>query len=298
MKPRDTLDMLLLAAIWGASFLFMRLAAPAFGPIALAAVRVLGAALVLLPLLALRGELGALARHWKPIALVGLTNSALPFVGFGFAALTISAGLASIFNATTPLFSALFAWAWLREPLTRWRVLGLALGFAGVAGLAWNKSGLSLGDASAGDTAALAAILACLGATLLYGYSASFTKRFLTGVPALALATGSQLSAAVALAPLAFVTWPATLPGALPWAAAAGLAVLCSGVAYVLYFRLIARVGPTNAVSVTFLIPVFAVLWGSLLLGETITLAMVLGCAVIVGGTTLVLGLWPRPAKR
>lgn len=291
MRARDTLEMLLLAAIWGASFLFMRIAAPAFGPIALAAVRVAGAALVLLPLLALRGEMPALRAHWRPIALVGITNSALPFVAFGFATLSITAGLASIFNAATPLFSALIAWAWLREPMTRWRALGLALGFAGVLGLAWNKAGLRTGS---GDWAALLAIAACLGATLLYGFSASFTRRHLAGVPAMALATGSQVSAAVALAPLAALTWPAATPVALHWGAAAALAVLCSGIAYVLYFRLIAHVGPTNAASVTFLIPVFAVLWGGWLLDEAITPAMVLGCAVIVAGTALVLGLRPR----
>jgi drug/metabolite transporter (DMT)-like permease len=294
MRTRDTLDLLLLAAIWGASFLFMRMAAPAFGPIALAAVRVTGAALVLLPLLAWRGEWPALRRHWRPIALVGLTNSALPFVAFGYAALTISAGLASIFNAATPLFSALIAWVWLREPMNGRRALGLALGFAGVMGLAWDKAGLREGS---GETGALLAIGACLAGTLLYGFSASFTRRHLQGLPAMALATGSQLSAALVLAPLAAMTWPATTPAPMHWAAAAGLAVLCSGVAYVLFFRLIANIGATNAVSVTFLIPVFAVLWGGWLLDEAITGAMVIGCAVIVVGTALVVGLVPRWAR-
>lgn len=295
MKARDTLDLVLLAAIWGASFLFMRMAAPAFGPIALAAVRVAGAALLLLPLLAWRGELPALATHWKPIALVGLTNSALPFVAFGFATLSITAGLASIFNAATPLFSALIAWAWLREPMTRWRAGGLALGFAGVLGLAWDKAGLRGGTADAG---AVLAIAACLGGTLLYGFSASFARKHLAGVPAMALATGSQLSAAIVLAPLAVVQWPATPPSPVHWATALALALLCSGVAYILYFRLIANAGATNAASVTFLIPVFAVLWGGWLLDERITPAMVLGCAVIVAGTSLVIGLLPRRAAR
>jgi len=127
MKSRDTLDLLLLAAIWGASFLLMRLAVPAFGPVALAFVRVAGAALMLLPLLMLRGEWDALKQHWKLALLVGVTNSALPFVLFGFATLSITAGLAAIFNAATPLASALLAWAWLREPMTRWRLLGLGL---------------------------------------------------------------------------------------------------------------------------------------------------------------------------
>lgn len=300
MKPRDLLELTLLAAIWGASFLFMRIAAPAFGAVPLAAVRVLGAALVLLPLLALRGEWPALRRHWRPIALVGLTNSALPFVAFGYASLSITAGLASIFNAATPLFSALIASLWLREPMTRTRALGLTLGFAGVVGLALHKAAAAsaTGTAATADAGVAGAIAACLAATLLYGFSASFAKRHLAGVPSMALATGSQLGAAVLLAPMAALAWPQAMPAPVHWGVALALAVLCSGVAYILYFRLIAHAGPTNAASVTFLIPAFAVLWGWWLLGETVTLAMLAGCAVIVLGTSLVLGLWPRPARR
>jgi drug/metabolite transporter (DMT)-like permease len=295
MKSRDTLDLLLLAAIWGASFLLMRLAVPAFGPVALAFVRVAGAALMLLPLLMLRGEWDALKQHWKLALLVGVTNSALPFVLFGFATLSITAGLAAIFNAATPLASALLAWAWLREPMTRWRLLGLGLGLAGVVGLGGHKAGLQSGAA---DLQVLAAVLACLAATLLYGFSAAFARRHLQGVPAMALATGSQIGAALALAPLAALNAPASLPGPLAWTAVLGLALVCSGLAYILYFRLIGRVGPTNASAVTFLIPVFAVAWGAWLLDEPVTLAMLAGGAVIVAGTALVLGLWPRRTGR
>ncbi|MBI3367008.1 MAG: DMT family transporter, partial [Burkholderiales bacterium] len=241
-----------------------------------------------------RGELPALHRHWKAIALVGVTNSAIPFVVFGYAALSITAGLASVFNAATPLFSALIGWLWLREPLTRWRSLGLAIGFVGVLGLAWNKIGLKPG---AGDLQTALAIGACLLATLMYGLSTNLTKRTLTGAPAMAIAAGSQLGAAVALAIPAALTWPATLPGPLAWGAVLALAVLCSALGYVLYFRLIAHTGPTHAASVTFLIPLFAMAWGSWFLGETVTPAMVIGCAVIVAGTALVIGLWPRPLR-
>lgn len=294
MKTRDTLDLLLLAALWGASFLFMRLAAPAFGPWAMAELRVAGAALFLLPVLAWRGEVGVLARRWRDIGFVGITNSALPFALYGYAALAITAGLASIFNAATPLFGALFAWAWLREPLTRWRVLGLAVGMAGVLGLAWDKAGVKAG---AEGLAVALAIGACLLATVLYGFSASFTKKRLAGVPSMALATGSQLGAAVALAVPAALHWPAAAPGAGAWAALAALSLLCSGVAYILYFRLIARVGAANATAVTFLIPVFGMLWGGWLLAEPVTASMLAGCAVILVGTSLVLGLWPRAGQ-
>jgi drug/metabolite transporter (DMT)-like permease len=136
MKPRDLADLLLLAAIWGASFLFMRMAVPAFGPVALAFVRVAGAALFLLPLLLLRGEAPVLRQRWRALLVLGLTNSALPFLLFGYAVYTLPAALAAIFNAATPLCTALIAWAWLGDPLNRWRSLGMALGFGGVAGLA------------------------------------------------------------------------------------------------------------------------------------------------------------------
>ncbi len=292
MKPRDLKDLLLLAAIWGSSFLFMRMAAPAFGPAPMAWVRVAGAVGVLLPLLLWRGEWPALRAHWRPLLVLGLTNSALPFLCFGYAALTLPAGLGAIFNAATPLSTAVIAWAWLGDPLTRWRSLGLALGFAGVVGLAAVKSGLNTG---ALDHRSALAIAACLVGTLLYGHAASYARRYLKGVPAMAMACGTQISATVWLAVPAALTWPAVVPGPLPWALAAALAVLCSGVAYILYFRLLANTGPTKAASVTFLVPVFATVWGAVVLDERVTLAMAVGGAVIIAGTALVLGLLPRP---
>ena len=295
MKPRDLTDLLLLAAIWGSSFLFMRLAVPAFGPVALAFLRVGGAALLLLPFLLWRGEAGVLRQRWQPLLVLGLLNSALPFLCFGYAVYTLPAALAAIFNAATPLFAALIAWAWLGDPLNRWRSLGLALGFAGVVGLALVKS---LATGALGqlqwDGATGLAITACLLATLMYGLSASHAKRYLAGVPAMAMATGTQLAAALALAGPAWATWPAHNPGLRDWLAAASLAALASALGYILYFRLIGRVGPTGASSVTFLVPVFAAVWGYAFLDEGVTLPMALGGAVILAGTALVLGLWPR----
>jgi drug/metabolite transporter (DMT)-like permease len=290
MKRRDLAELLSLAAVWGASFLFMRLGAAEFGPVALSAVRVIGASLFLMPVLAMRGEWPALRQHWKPIFFVGLTNSAIPFLCFSYAALSITAGLSSIFNATTPLWGAFIAWLWLKDRLTPWRVLGLVIGFAGVLGLAWEKASFKPGAEAVGF-----AVLACLAAPLLYGFSASFTKKRLTGVPPMALAAGSQLSSAIALVLPGVWLWPAHTPSAGAWAAAVGLALLCTGVAYIMYFRLIANVGPANAISVTFLVPAFAVLWGALFLHEAITPAMVLGCSVILAGTALATGvLKPR----
>ena len=292
MRPIDVGELLLLAALWGASFLFMRLGAAEFGPVTLSGLRVGLATLVLLPLLFWRGQAAALRAHWRPIAFVGVVNSALPFVLFSLAALAINAGLSSIFNATAPLWGALIAWFWLGDRLTRARVVGLALGFAGVLWLAWDTASFKPGEHG---VSAAVAIAACLGATLCYGFAANYTKRKLSGVASLAVATGSQLAATLALALPALRWWPATPPSATAWASVAGLALLCTAVAYLLYFRLIDRLGAARAITVTFLLPVFGSAWGAIFLGERLTPAMLLGCAVILLGTALTTGVlrWP-----
>lgn len=287
MKNTEVGELFALAALWGGSFLFMRLGAAEFGPVALSAVRVAGAALCLMPLLAWRGQIGALRRHWRAIFVVGLTNSALPFLCFSYAALSITAGLSAIFNAASPLFGALIAWWWLKDRLTPPRVLGLVIGFAGVLWLAWGEASFRPGGSGW-------ATVACIAATLLYGLSASLTKRHLGGVPPLAVAAGSQLSAALALAAPALLWWPAQAPSARAWGAVTLLALLCTALAYAMYFRLIAHVGPANAIAVTFLVPGFAVLWGWLLLDERIDPSTLLGCVVILLGTGLATGVIAR----
>jgi drug/metabolite transporter (DMT)-like permease len=292
MRPGDAVELLALAALWGASFLFMRLGAAEFGPVALSALRVGLATLALLPLLWWHGHAAALRMHWRAIAVVGVTNSALPFVLFSLAALAINAGLSSIFNATAPLWGALIAWLWLGDRLTRVRVAGLAIGFVGVLWLAWDKASLKPGEHGVSTGVAVAA---CLAATLCYGFGANYTKRRLSGVSPLAVATGSQLAATVVLLPPALWLWPTSAPSAIAWASIAGLALLCTAVAYLLYFRLIYHLGAARAITVTFLIPVFGVVWGALFLGEALSAAMVLGCAVILLGTALTTGVlrWP-----
>ena len=295
MRRRDLAELLALAALWGGSFLFMRVAVPAFGPVALAFLRVFGAALMLVPLLAARGELAALRRHWRPIAIVGIVNSAVPFLCFAYAALTINAGVSAIFNSATPLFAAIVAWLWLGDRMTPPRVAGLAIGFAGVLWLGWDKADFGPGGSAW-------AIAACLLATMSYGIGPSLTKRHLGSVAPLAVAAGSQVAAAIILALPAALAWPAVAPSAQAWLMIALLAFLGTGLAYVLYFRLIANAGPANAVAVTYLIPIFAVVWGGIFLGEKLTLSLVAGCLVIFVGTALATGVIgnrarPEPAR-
>ena len=287
-------DFVLLSAIWGSSFLFMRLGAVEFGALPTTAVRVAIAALFLLPLVWLRGLLPVLRANWKPVFVVGLLNSGIPFACIAFALLTISTGLSSILNATVPMFGALIAWAWLKDKLTAWRILGLVIGFAGVALLAWDQAGFKPG---ASGVAPGWAVLASLTACFCYGLSASYTKRHLAGLPPLVTAAGSQLGATLGLALPALWLWPARMPGASSWLALLAVGVVCTGIAYIVFFRLIAHAGPQRALSVTFVVPVFAVLYGVLFLGESVTPWM-LGCAgVIVCGTALATGLL-NPARR
>lgn len=294
MTHRNLSELVLLAAIWGASFLLMRLGAADFGPAALAFVRVAGASLLLLPVLAWRGQGGALRRHWWPILVVGLVNSALPFVLFMVAALVLNAGLSAVFNATSPLWTAVIARLWLGDRLTPTRWFGLVVGFLGVLGLVAGKASLQPGEHGVSPAVGIAA---CLGAAALYGFAANYTRKTLVGVPPMAVAAGSQAAATLWLLPAAVWFWPATNPGPAAWAMAAALAVFCTGAAYVLYFRLIASAGPSNAIAVTFLVPVFAMLWGALFIGETPTFAMLVGCAVILLGTGLSTGLLRWPAR-
>jgi drug/metabolite transporter (DMT)-like permease len=290
------IDFVLLAAIWGASFLLMKMGAAEFGPFVTAFLRVFFASVLLLPLLAWRGQLPALRSKLKPILAVGVLNSGLPFALFAFAVLHISTGLSSILNATVPLWGAVVAWAWLGDKLTASRTLGLVIGFVGVALLAWDKASFKAGAALPGW-----AVLACLAATLLYGIAASFAKKYLIGVPPLASATGSQLGAALVLLVPAMLSIPATMPSGRAWAAILLLAFFCTAVAYVLYFRIIERAGPARAVTVTFLIPVFGVAYGGLFFSEVITGTMLVCGAVIVLGTALstgLLALGPKAASK
>jgi drug/metabolite transporter (DMT)-like permease len=295
MPTRSLVDFAALAAIWGASFLFMRLAVVDFGFVATAFLRVTIAAAFLLPLMLWRGLGPTYRRHWWKIGLIGLLNSGIPFMLFSFALLSITTGLSAILNATVPLFGALVAWWWLKDGLTGSRVLGLVIGLAGVAMLAWDKAGFRP-DAS--GFAPGWAVVACLAACVCYAFAASATKRHLTGLPPLVTATGSQVGAAAGLALPAAFTWPQQLPGLPAWLALAAVGIVCTGVAYILYFRLIEQAGPARALAVTFVVPVFAIFYGALFLAEAVTAWMVVCGVVIVCGTALSTGLLKLRALR
>ncbi len=288
MNPGLVFEFVLLAAIWGGSFLFTRAGAAEFGPWATAGLRVGLASAFLLPLLVARGQWPALRHKMGPIFFVGLLNSGLPFALYAYALLSISTGLSSILNATVPLFGALVAWLWLKERPGLSRGLGLGVGFVGAALLSWEKASFHTGGTGW-------AVLACLGATLCYGIAASYTRKYLTGVPPLAIATGSQIGATLGLSLPMIWYWPTTAPSTQAWGAILVVSLLCTAVAYILFFRLIEKAGPSKTLTVTFLIPVFGLLYGSVLLGETITSSMLGGGVVILCGVALATGWvsWP-----
>jgi drug/metabolite transporter (DMT)-like permease len=280
MSPIHFFELLLLAAIWGASFLFMRVASPEMGPIWLIEFRVLVAGLVLLPILARAGKLGELRRFWKPLLILGIINSALPFVLLAYATVYLPAGLTSILNATAPLFGIVVAFFWLGERLTLARSIGFILGFVGVVVLiGWeNGSGASL---------PILAVAAALLAAIFYAFGAPFARLKLAGAAPLSVATGSQLGAALFLLPALPLSAPQSAPSFTVILLALALAVLSTAVAYILYFHLIQNAGSSKALTVTYLVPLFAMLWAFIFLAEPITPAMIAGCALILAGTAV-----------
>jgi len=287
MPAADIARLLVLAALWGGSFTFMRFAVPAMGPLWLAASRVSLAFLALFAYALLRGKVPAVRTHWRDFLMIGVVNSALPFALFCFAEQYVGGSTAAVLNATSPFFATIVAALWLREPITAAKFAGMLLGLGGVGMLVgWQPAQLT------GNVAL--AVVACLAAALCYGIASVYAKARMAGVPSFATALYSQLAAALVLAPaLPLVPLPSDVS---PQVAAnvVALALASTAIAYLLYFRLIANIGPARALTVTFLIPLFGVLWGWAFLGETIGAGMLAGCALILLGTWLAL----RPGRR
>ena len=269
-----------LAALWGGSFVFMRVAVPALGPVPLAYVRVSIAAVVLLMVAFARKRIPPFRTRWRELLVVGVVNSAVPFSLFCYAEQYISASAGAVLNATSPFFAVVAGAVWLSQPATKAKLAGIAIGMIGVVVLV----GLTPGATS---DQVLLAVAACLVASVCYALAGVYTKHALSDVPSHAIACASQVFAALALVPLLpFTTIPGPLTGVVI-ANVLGLAVGSTAIAYLIYFKLIADAGPQRALSVTFLIPLFGVLWGALFLGEPLTFNLLIGGALVVAGTVV-----------
>lgn len=277
MTAADAARLVALAAIWGASFLFVRIAAPVIGPVATADLRMLIAGAALLLYYAVSGFDAQWRLRWREYLAIGALNSAAPFLLYAYAALELSVGLLAVLNATSPMWAALLGALLLREPLTPTRAAGLAIGMAGVAMVSGAEASTRWLSIAAG-----------LGAALCYALTGIALRRWGRGAPARGMAVGTQLTGGLLLLPLLALAPPGNLTPGIA-AAMLALGMVCGALAYILYFRLIADIGATGALTVTYLIPLFGVLWGALALGEELTAMRVLGALVVTAGTLLVL---------
>ena len=287
LSAGDVIRLLLLSAIWGASFLFMRIAAPELGPLPTTFTRVAIAALALTPFLLGREQRTARRQHRRSLLTLGIFNSAVPFSLLCWASLQLEAGFTSLLNASTPISTALIGLWWLRLPLSRFQWAGLAIGLSGIAILTSDQ--LDFTQDGAGWS-----IIAVLFATCCYGYAGHYAKVRLPDVSPLAVSAGSLLASTLALLPFVFLFEAPQAPGAATVWSALALGLLCTAVAFILFFDLLKRNGATAATTVTFVIPVFGILWGSLFLQEQITGRMILGMVIALLGTGLVTNIIPR----
>ncbi|OWW18906.1 DMT family transporter [Noviherbaspirillum denitrificans] len=281
MRSADLARLIALAAIWGAAFLFMRIVAPVLGALWTAELRVAIAGTAMLIFMLVTGRNMQFRANWKQYLILGTLNSAIPFALFSYAALTLPAGYSAILNATSPLWGALVGAAVLGETLTTRKIAGLVTGVIGVAFL------VRLGPAAFSPQVMIAA-LACVTAALCYGIAGAYSKKKSSGIAPPLMATGSQLGAALALLPFASLSPIRGEITPFVMVIVLMLALLCSAVAYFIYFRLIADLGPTKALTVTFLIPLFALVWGAVFLHEEINFNTLVGCALVVLATWLV----------
>jgi drug/metabolite transporter (DMT)-like permease len=277
MRATDAARLTALAAIWGASFLFVRITAPVIGPVATADLRMLIGGIALTGWFAATGFDPQWRRWWRYYLLIGALTSALPFLLYAYAALELTAGMLVVLNATSPMWGALLSAF----------VVGERLSPAGIGGLALGVGGVALLSAPEG-AASLLSIAAGLGAAFCYGLSAAVMRRWSRDAPSRGMAVGTQIAGGVLLLPLLALSPPA-MPGPGIVAALLALGLVCGAAAYLLYFRLIADIGAAGALTVTYLIPVFGILWGALFLGEPLEPVMLGGAALVIAGTVLVL---------
>lgn len=286
MSLRAIPELLLLSILWGSAYLFTRAAVPEFGPMAMVALRFAIASCLLVPVMVMRGGLPALWANKHRFVLLGLAFTALPFLIIGYCAQFLGAGMLAILNATAPLFGALVATFWVGERMGVARGLGLVIGFAGVLVLVWGD-GL---HASGG----LLAVGLMLIVSLLWAFAANYTRLRLRDVDPVVVTAANTLVAMFAVLPLAWQQWPLDMPSTKAWTEVVFLGCASSAGGMLLYFRLLRSIGTVPTMSVTFLSPVVALVSGAFYLGEAITLQTVVGGAIVLVGTALVLGLLPR----
>ena len=287
MTAGSALRLLILAAIWGGSFLFMRIGAPVLGPAWLIQFRVGIAALFLLICAVWLRKPLHLRQYWRHYLIVGCFNSTLPFFMIAFAAKTLTASLLSVLNSASPIFGAIISAVWLRNRITKLSAAGLVMGVSGVIILVQG------GIATRTDDWGMA-VAAALLSTIFYGIAGTYVKASPKPIDPFSNAHGSMWAATVLIALTLPFCPTATEPTLGVWTAVAALGVLCTGVAYLIYFRLIKDMGPISALSVTFLIPVFGILWGVLFLDEQIDWNTIVGALVVLAGTALTNGITPR----
>jgi len=290
LRASDIARLLTLAALWGSSYLFMRIAVPHVGAAWMVEGRTLAGGFAMAGFVLASRAPVQFAKFWRGFLVMGVVGIAIPFWLIGTALETIDASTAAILNATAPIFGAIVAALWIGEKLTLEKTMGIGISIVGIAILVgWTPKPMSAGE--------LVACAFALVACACYGYTAVYTKVKLKDAPPSALSAGSCLVAAAAMAP--FTPW-SVAAGPVPWFAWASLAVLgvfCTAIALILYYRLISDLGPVKGVMVTLLIPVFGIFWGVVFLGEPLTAGRLAGCATVLAGCALALGLVRLPLR-
>ncbi|MDG2420154.1 MAG: DMT family transporter [Gammaproteobacteria bacterium] len=287
MNLRNFFELLILSAIWGSSFLFLRVASPAFGPIFLIEMRVLSGLVVLLPVFFFMGKYHELRSHWRMILLISLMNMAIPFCFFAYSALNMGAGLLSVINATVPIFTTVVGFLYFRNRMSKSGLGGLLVGLFGVVVLVFDPSETS------GVTSYLA-IPSALIACALYGIAINLASYKLKEVSGITITTGSLFFSSILLLPFAVIAKPEVIPRGVIWLSVLALGIVCTGFGYILFYRLIGKIGPQKAIMTTYLIPLFSILWGSLFLAETVSISMLFGGMMVLMGVSLTTGRLPK----